>query len=75
MLKRLKGFGLVEQKSGVWSTTQQGQIRHGTVTKLGAVRIAPSYRRRSFASAWKRLSRRPDAGDRLDPVVERPDDL
>jgi hypothetical protein len=26
MLQRLKDLGLVEQKSGVWSTTQQGQI-------------------------------------------------
>jgi hypothetical protein len=27
MLNRLKELGLVEQKSGVWATTQQGQIR------------------------------------------------
>ena len=27
MLDRLKKLGLIEQKSGIWSTTQQGQIR------------------------------------------------
>jgi hypothetical protein len=26
MQNRLKELGLVEQKSGIWSTTQQGQI-------------------------------------------------
>jgi hypothetical protein len=27
LLQRLKALGLVEQKSGAWTTTQQGQIR------------------------------------------------